>query len=235
MISVLVPFGADESPAGRHRTEVWAWCRRRWQALVDMKVIDELVIGHDPLHGRTVETCSPLGVRGLDYHRFSVARALNDAAKHAHGDRWLLFGADHVPDVKAIEWATHQLRRYSFARIYERVAYASQGATAIILGNSAFPLDAADWHECSAPCPGVLGVRREAFELAGGLDERYGSDWGWEDQDFLTALQRTHSNGQRGTMGPSEYVLRELWHEDSRRKVYGTRNHALYQSKWETS
>lgn len=230
MISVLVPFGADESPAGRHRTEVWKWCRRRWQALLDMKIIDELVVGHDPLHGRVprIDGVADVTIR----YPFSVSRALNDAAKHAHGDQWLLFGADHVPDVKAIEWATHQLRLYSFARIYERVAYASQGATAVILGNSAFPLDAADWSEVSAPCPGVLGVRRDAFERAGGLDERYGSDWGWEDQDFLIALQHTHQNGSRGTMGPSGLVLRELWHDGSRREVYGTVNHKLYQAKW---
>jgi hypothetical protein len=229
-ISVLVPFGADESPAGRHRTEVWNWCRRRWQALLDMKIIDELVVGHDPLHGRPdferPYATYPLDARVPGMRPFSVSRALNDAAKHAHGDQWLMFGADHVPDVKAIEWASRQLRLYSFARIYERVAYASQGATAVILGNSAFPLDAADWHEVSAPCPGVLGVRREAFERAGGLDERY-EGWGYEDTAFLDTLARTHQNGSRGTMGPSGLVLRELWHDGSRRDLDG-RNAAIY-------
>jgi predicted glycosyltransferase involved in capsule biosynthesis len=72
----------------------------------------------------------------------------------------------------------------------------------------------------------VLGVRRSAFEAAGGLDERY-EGWGYEDTAFLDALTRTHQNGQRGTMGPSGYVLRELWHDGSSRDLEG-RNAALY-------
>lgn len=246
MISVLVPFGADDSVAGHHRTEVWAWCRRRWQALVDMRVVDELVVGHDPLFGkreyeRDVSARfrrDPVTGRGLGSPRtiydpvpFSVARALNNAAKHAHGDQLLLFGADHVPDVKAIEWAVRQLRGYAFARIYERVAYATEPATRIILGNAAFPLDAADWHEHSAPCPGVLAVRRSAWDAAGGLDEQF-EHHGFEDTDFLRTLEKAHQNGLRGTMGPSGLVLRELWHPSHR--VYDDTNPSkvLYDRKW---
>lgn len=232
-ISVLVPFGATPDAAGAHRAAVWAYCSRKWERLRDLGAVDEIVVGKDPLFGKPRPTSS-FGGAHPGTHPFSVARALNAAAERAIGEHFLLFGADHIPDMAAIAWAGHQLRGYAFARIYERVAYASEAATRIVLSNLSFPLDATDWNEVSAPCPGVLGVRRSAWDKAGGLDERFGSDWGWEDQDFLTALERTHQNGLRGTMGPSGYVLRELWHEDSRRKVYGTRNHALYQSKWET-
>lgn len=233
-ISVLVPFGTTPDADGAHRAHVWAWCRRRWQALVDMRVVDELVIGRDPLFGhRIVEHSVPgdydptprswvVGIRP-----FSVARALNDAAKHAHGDHFLLFGADHVPDVKAVQWATHALRGYAFARIYDRVAYATEAATRVILSNICYPLDAADWHEVSAPCPGVLAVRREAFENAGGLDERY-EGWGYEDTAFLDTLARTHTGTHRGTMGPSGHVLRELWHPGHARDLDG-HNRAIYE------
>lgn len=225
-ISVLVPFGTTPDADGAHRAHVWAWCRRRWEGLVAGRVVDEVVVGHDLLFGQNVETRSPLGVRGLSYHPFSVARALNDAAKHAHGDHFLLFGADHVPDIKAVQWATHALRGYAFARIYDRVAYATEAATRVILSNICYPLDAADWHEVSAPCPGVLAVRREAFENAGGLDERY-EGWGYEDTAFLDALARTHTGTHRGTMGPSGHVLRELWHPGHARDLDG-RNRAIY-------
>lgn len=226
MISVLVPFGASPDAAGAHRAAVWAYCRRKWEGLRDAGVVDEIVVGHDALHGRNVETRSPLGVAGLSYHPFSVARALNDAAKHAHGEHFLLFGADHIPDVKAVQWAAHQLRGYAYARIYERVAYATEAATRIILSNLHFPLDAADWNEVGAPCPGVLGVRRAAWELAGGLDERY-EGWGYEDTAFLETLAATHTGAHRGTLGPSGLVLRELWHDASGRDLSG-RNAELY-------
>lgn len=232
-ISVLVPFGADESEAGRHRAAVWAWCRRRWEGFVDARVVDEVVVGHDPLVGQCTEHfewCSggrQTHMGAFNRRPFSVARALNDAAKHAHGEHLLIFGADHVPDVKAVEWATHQLRGYAFARIYDRIAIATAAATSIILGNAAFPLDAADWREGGAPCPGVLGVRRAAFDLAGGYDKRF-EGWGYEDDDFLARLSRTHRNGQRGTLGPSGLVLRELWHDDTQRDLNGP-NRALYE------
>jgi glycosyl transferase family 7 (putative galactosyltransferase) len=232
-ISVLVPFGASPDAAGKHRAEVWRWCSRRWDDMRNRGLVDEIIIGVDPLFGR-VDFERPYATYPLDAkvpgaHPFSVSRALNDAAKHAHGEHFLLFGADHVPDPKAIEWAAHQLRGYSFARIYERVAYATEATTRLILHGTEMPLDAADWREVSAPCPGVLGVRRDAFERAGGLDERY-EDWGYEDQAFLDTLARTHQNGSRGTMGPSGYVLRELWHDPSRRDLDG-RNRALYEGR----
>jgi hypothetical protein len=231
-ISVLVPSGATPDAAGAHRAAVWAYCSRKWARLRDLGAVDEVVVGKDPLFGQQDPVVRPTDppvrhVRDVKRHPFSVARALNAAAEKARGDHFLLFGADHIPDMAAIAWATHQLRGYAFARIYERVAYATEAATRIILSNLAYPLEAADWHEVSAPCPGVLGVRRSAWDKAGGLDERY-EGWGYEDTAFLDRLQATHhNNGLRGTMGPSGLVLRELWHDTTARDLAG-RNAELY-------
>lgn len=231
--SVLVPFGTTPDAAGAHRGAVWRWCARRWQRLVDTGVVDEVVVGHDPLFGRVdferPYATYPLDAKAPGPHPFSVARALNNAAKHARGSRFLLFGADHVPDARAIEWGLHQLRGYAFARIYERVAYATEGATRIILSDRSFPLDAADWRIHSAPCPGVLALRRSAWDTAGGLDEQF-EGWGYEDTEFLDRLVRAHQNGVRGTMGPSGYTLRELWHDGGARDLDG-RNRALYEGR----
>lgn len=229
MISVLVPFGATPDAAGAHRASVWGYCRRKWEGLRDAGVVDEIVVGHDPLFGRCHD--HPQFETPLCHHRapFSVARALNNAAAAAHGDHFLLFGADHVPDVKAVQWAAHALRGYAFARIHDRVAYATEAATRIVLSNLHYPLDAADWNEVNAPCPGVLAVRRSAWDLAGGLDERY-EGWGYEDTAFLETLERTHRNGLRGTFGPSGLVLRELWHDGHARDLAG-RNAALYRGE----
>lgn len=233
IISVLVPFGATPDAAGAHRAAVWGYCRRKWEGLRDAGVVDEIVVGHDPLFGKRQGFFreEPVGLESWPKHPrpFSVARALNNAATAAHGDHFLLFGADHVPDVKAVQWATHQLRGYAFARIHDRVAYATEAATRIVLSNLHYPLDAADWNEVNAPCPGVLAVRRSAWDLAGGLDERY-EGWGYEDTAFLDTLTRTHHNGLRGTLGPSGLVLRELWHDGHARDL-NSLNAALYRGE----
>lgn len=218
-VSILVPFWADDSPEGVHRTRVWNWCRRQWEALRSVGLVAEVIVGHDPLAGIKPPA------RAL--RPFSVSRALNDAAKHATGDSWLLFGADHVPNPQVVAWAAGELRAYPFIRLHDRVAYATQGSTQIILSSTAFPLDAADWHEISAPCPGVLAIRREAFEAAGGMDERY-EGWGYEDTDLLHRLQLVNTPPRNGRMRASGWPLRELWHPGGHRDLDGP-NRALFE------
>lgn len=216
-VSVLVPFYADiTTPGGRQRDQVWAWCRRRWAELLRVHIVDELIIGHDPAAGD-----SP----------FSVARALNDAAKRATGDRWLLFGADHVADPVVCAWGASQLGRHPYVRLYDRIAYATEPATRLILHGSstsgAIPLETADWHEASAPCPGVLGVTRAAFDAAGGLDERY-EGWGYEDTAFLDMLHHTNPGPVHGRMRASGHTLRELF-VPTERNLNGP-NKSIYES-----
>lgn len=233
-VSILVPFWADDSPEGLHRTRVWNWCRRQWEALRSVGLVAEVIIGHDPLAGLLTDKGWRDGtarVQDADSHKFSVSRALNDAAKHATGSNWLLFGADHVPNPQVVAWAAGELRQHPVIRLHDRVAYATQGSTQIILSSTAFPLDAADWHEVPAPCPGVLAIRREAFEAVGGMDERY-EGVGYEDTDLLTSLQRHYTTPPYVRMRPSGWTLRELWHDPSHRVYHNTPNERLYKEKW---
>lgn len=211
-ISVLVPFGADDSPAGKQRAKVWRWNQRRWDAVRNAGLVDEVVMGIDPLFGHTVETRSPVGVRGLSYHPFSVARALNDAAKHARGDVFLLFGADHVPDPALITWARDRVAHHPWVRLHDHVLYASEAATRLMLAGDKLIHDAADWTRHPAPCPGVLALTRAAFETAGGMDERF-QGWGYEDTEFLSRLTKLVPNGQHFASG---LPLRELFVPSSR-------------------
>lgn len=198
-ISVLVPFGADNSPAGRQRSRVWRFNQLGWDRLQTAHLIDEVIIGIDAeFHD--------------DHQPFSVSRALNDAAKHARGDVFLLFGADHVPDPALVTWARDRVAHHPWVRLHDHVLYASESATTLMLGARRLITDPADWVRHPAPCPGVLALTREAFEAAGGMDERF-QGWGYEDTEFLARLRRLVPGGQDE---PSGLPLRELYVPSSR-------------------
>lgn len=221
-ISVIVPFGADDSPAGQQRAKVFRWVQSRWNALQDKGLIDEVIIGIDPLFGRCTEHLEWCHA-GSDLlpecpHRrpFSVSRALNDAAKHARGDVFLLFGADHVPDPAVVTWAVGMLATHPWVRLHDVVLYADEKLTASILadpfGNSELYTHHSGWTRHSAPCPGVLALTRASFESARGLDERF-QGWGYEDTEFLSRLAHLVPAGH---MTPSGLPLRELYVPSSR-------------------
>jgi hypothetical protein len=215
-ISVLVPFGADDSPAGRQRAKVWRFNQLGWDRLRTASLIDEVIIGIDSLYGRTMRVDGRTDTVGR--YPFSVSRALNDAAKHARGDVFLLFGADHVPDPAVVSWAREQVAHHSWVRLHDHVLYATEAATCLMLGSRRLITDDADWSHHSAPCPGVLALTRRAFEAAGGMDERF-QGHGFEDTEFLSRLQHLVPGG---TLEPSGLPLRELWHPSHR--VYDESN-----------
>jgi hypothetical protein len=223
-ISVLVPFGADESEDGKWRRQVWDYLRHQWEEFPTL----ELVVGTDRLHGTRQGFFheEPHELRDWVKHPrpFSVSRALNNAAKHATGDAFLLFGADHVPDPLVLDFARDQLMRHRWVRLYDRIAYLSHSATHLLLNHS--QVDAKEWHPISAPCDGVLAVRRAAWDQVGGMDEGY-EGWGYEDTDLLHRLQR-HVPG--GRMEPSGHYLRELWHDGGKRNLDGP-NAALFRER----
>lgn len=205
-ISVLIPFGADNSPAGQQRAKVFRWVQRRWDALQTQGIIDEVIIGIDPLFGKL-----PNAFTSNQLAPFSVSRALNDAAKHARGDVFLLFGADHIPDPAVVTWAIGQLSAHPWARLHDFVLYADEKLTGMILadpfGKAGLYPHSGGWTRHSAPCPGVLALTRAAFESIGGLDERF-QGWGYEDTEFLSRLA---NSDHRGRMQPCGLPLRELY------------------------
>lgn len=212
-LSVLVPFGADDTIEGKWRRQVWEYLRHQWEEFPTLELVvgeDCLFGGHDRDWGRAPEPIP-----------FSVSRALNDAAERATGDAFLLFGADHMPDRFVLDFAREQLLRHSWVRLYDRIAYLSHSATHLLLNHS--QVDAKEWHPISAPCDGVLAVRRSAWEQVSGMDERY-EGWGYEDTDLLHRLQ-AHVPG--GRMEASGRYLRELWHDGGKRDLTGP-NAALF-------
>ena len=238
-ISVLVPFGADDSVNGKQRRKVWEHVQKHWVGITQRLYLPiEIIEGHDTLagglcaHAPFIEypRCGrlPISTSGRTvYHSkpFSVSRALNDAARRATGDVYLLFGADHIPNPTALVWACRQLDWHPWQKIYDRIAYASQAATTAILAG--FAVDSSEWTHHNWPCPGVLAIRANAWNFVGGMDETY-EGYGYEDSDLFARLSKEFGH----TPHASGEILHELWSGTTERPLYGTSNEAAYRAKW---
>lgn len=189
-VSVLIPWRTDNG----HRAAVFQYIRGRWAELPV-----ELVVGADD---------------GDPDAPFNVSRAFNDAAAHATGDVFVLFGADQLPDVDVIAaaagWA---LEHDSWAPLFASTGAYREMDTGLIL-NGADPAryDFAQW----APfCTSILAVTRGAWERVNGMDERF-FGWGCEDTALRMALEVLE--GPSG-FEPTE-ALRCLWHPAASRDRY---------------
>lgn len=172
-VSVLIPWRTDNG----HRARVFAHIRELWAQLPV-----QLVIGADS------ETETP----------FNVARAFNDAARHATGDVFVLFGADQLPDLDAVHAAAaHALEHDSWAPLFASTgAYRELDTDLILKGADPARYDFSQW----APfCTGILAVSRGAWSRVNGMDERF-FGWGCERRSS------THgSREHRGLFGASPH------------------------------
>jgi hypothetical protein len=177
-VSVLVPFRGD----GRRRDQLWGYVRHAWEGLPV-----ELVVGHDPGDGP-----------------FNVSRAFNDAADNATGDRFMLFGADQIPDLDRVAWAANELDDHPWVPLFASTgAYSRQASDEILAGADPARFDFEQW----APfCTGILGVTRDGWDAVNGMDERF-FGWGCEDTALRMALEVIHGPAPEPTG-----TLACLWH-----------------------
>lgn len=179
-ISALIPFRGD----GAQRDRLWSHCRKLWEHLPV-----ELVIGEDPGDGP-----------------FNISCAFNDAARRATGTKFILYGADQIPDWDRIEWAVEQLDNYRWCALYANTAGYGQASTNAILAGSlpdSVPLGP------SVPfCTSIIGIRADSWIP---FDERF-TGWGGEDTAWRMALTSLYGD----TPEPSG-TLRCLYHEAASR------------------
>lgn len=229
LISLLVP----RRPDGGHRDRVWRWLIRYWRW--ELRNSAEIVIGHD--HA----TDKP----------FSKAVAVNDAARKAHGDIFVILDADVYLPGHVIRHCAARIRRARRhgARLwfvpYRHIFRLNPEATERLLESD--PRDPLRFP--SPPCPSdvqdttgsghghrfgamVTIMPREAFEFVGGMDERF-RGWGGEDVSFLRALDTLWA---RHKNTPNDVL--HLWHpkfhvddhEDAdapwRSRIWGQQDHA---------
>jgi hypothetical protein len=194
-LAVLVPWHQAPGPIGAHRARVWEYLRGEWA-----KTGVHVVAGSDPKVAQT--------------GRFSVSRALNNAAKHVPDDvdMFALYGADHLPPLDTLVWAVEALERQPWTPLHRGIYYANEDSTRALLEGET-DTGHLVWRFEDALCPGVLAIRRGAWEYIGGMDEAF-SNWGFEDSALVLALQTVFPIPV-ATLPP----LFELWHPAAARDL----------------
>jgi glycosyltransferase involved in cell wall biosynthesis len=153
---------------------VWRWLRRYWKYWLRGDV--EIVIGYD------YNTNRP----------FSKAAAVNDAARRARGDIFVILDSDVYMPASVVKHCAERIRvaRKHGTRLwfvpYQFIYRLTPEATEHVLESS--PKDPLRFtghgHKFGAM---ITIMSREAFEFVGGMDERF-RGWGGEDVSFLRAV-----------------------------------------------
>lgn len=191
-ISVLIPYrgGTD------HWRSIFARTQSAWRvAIADQLDLDiEVVVGKQtwggPMH---------------------VARCINDAAARATGDVFVLWGADHWPDIDCMRWLTNIMSSDStcmWQPLFEHTGIIKRDQTYRLLNGTMFRSSRVRYQTCVPTCVGIFAIRREAFYAVGGEDERF-VGWGMEDAALRHVLSAFYGKSKHRRRGA---VLNALWH-----------------------
>ncbi len=191
-ISVLIPYrGLD-----LHWQHVFTRTQREWRDLKlrneDLDV--EIVVGEQrdpgPMH---------------------VARCINDAASRATGDVFVLWGADHWPDMECMRWLVNTMsgdKSRMWQPLFECTGVITRDQTYRLLAGTTFKPSRVRFSVVAPLCVGIFAMRREAFYAVGEEDERF-IGWGMEDAALRHTLTAFYGEPPRPQPGS---VLRALWH-----------------------
>lgn len=183
-VSVLIPWRSDNGA----RERVWQHLLPLWEATGA-----DICIGTDTGEGP-----------------FNCSMAQNHAFAQAKYDTLIMFGADQLPHVEAIEHAKRCIESgMSWLPIMHKTSYFSRDDTERILGGADHRLMLTEY--TLDFCTGLVALTREAYTEVGGMDERF-AGWGYEDAAFRQTLA-----GMYGAPAPLPYTLQCLWHETDHR------------------
>jgi hypothetical protein len=200
-ITLLVPFRSD----GDRRSQTWEWLRMYWQAWLPEA---EIVEGHD------------------EHVPFCKTAAVNSAFRRSGGDVVVILDADCYIDSEVILDCARRIRsarrrgRRMWFIPYRHFYRLTDQASLLVLSSApedpyrfASPPPPGDTEESSGQSVGhwfgalIQVMPREAFEAAGGMDERF-AGWGGEDVSFMIAVDTLYAKHRT-----TRNQVLHLWHE----------------------
>jgi hypothetical protein len=195
-LSVLLPYKADNGP----RDEAFRWTRAFYRK-----------------HMQNAEIC----IGRSDSALFSRSQAINDAARQATTDLFLIADTDILYDPRIIREAMHRLNMHAWVIPYSQVHDISEPCTRRLLGTEpTWPLamPVVSSVRTYSPKGGLTLIPRQHFEAVGGLDERF-IGWGGEDDAFASSLDTLCGKHDR-----LQEAIYHLWHPND--KENGNPNYA---------
>lgn len=195
-ISILIPFRSDHGP----REKAFQWVLRFYEKIFP-----------------NVEIC----IGNCNTELFSRSIAINNAAKKATRDIFVIADADMIYNPKSIELSIPLLENNAWVIPYTRVIDISQKSTQNLLATEPvwpinIKLEAIEKQLTTKkgilPRGGLNVVSRTNFEAVGGFDERF-LGWGAPDDAFCFAMDTLCGKHIRLKMN-----LFHLWHEPIKAK-----------------
>ncbi|WP_282171260.1 galactosyltransferase-related protein [Cytobacillus firmus] len=183
-VSILIPYKPDNGP----RDAAFKWIKLY---LMNMMPNAEICLG------------------SCDTKLFSRSEAINEAAKKATRDIYVISDADFFYDPKIITRGIDLLKEHAWIIPYNRIHYIQPGSTKkIIESNPIWPLSVkVESHlENREKVGGLNIIPRKYFEEVGGFDERF-IGWGLEDRAFANTVNTICGNFAR-----MDAEVFHLWH-----------------------
>lgn len=165
-ISILIPFKSD----GGQREKNWNWLKKRYELLMPNA---ELCIGDS------------------DIEPYCRSAAINNAAKLATKDIFIIADADMVFDINQIKTGIEMLSQHAWVIPFTITAFLTVEQTnSLLQKDPAIIMSNIDFAGCRYFMNSVSEVNilpRKHFEKIGGFDERF-KGWGFEDMAFQSAM-----------------------------------------------
>ena len=173
-VSILVPFRDSDGT----RSQPWSFVRERLERLYpEAELIVASDDGEDPFH-KTL--------------------ALNRAAAAAKGEILILYDADMLVSIDVLKEVVEVVRANPMAwgQPYNQKIKLNEAGTQAIYDAGADWDGTLRWRDFGKPesqttfkAAPPLVVSRQAWEIVGGMDERFSRGWGQEDVAFARALE----------------------------------------------
>lgn len=202
-ISILVPYKSDNGI----RDKNWAWIEKRYTSLMP-----------------NAEICMGESTTEL----FSRSDAINNAARKATRDIFIIADSDITFDIEQIQLGLSMLSKYKFVVPFSHIIRLDSSLTnKLISYPSNISLSSIDTNNCKKDTGtpyylvgGIGIIEKSTFFQCGGFDPRF-QGWGGEDDAFSYVIK--HLYGEFGR--PTDNNMYHLFHpQEPINKYYLRRN-----------